>query len=182
MRKRCIAVLSLVGFVGIVACGGPGQIRRDPYYASPGVPPRSASAEARLLDEVDAEGQLAEADLVFVGVIDEVGRSPGVGSGIAVVTQRVAYRVERAAKGAAPADRVVVEHVLAGGATADPSSTHRLNPAVFREGRRVLVWARVEPVPGEAGATRLVCPWETPGPVDAAGHAATRLLASLPPR
>lgn len=170
-RRYGLAAFVLLAFAGCRT--GVNHVARDPYYKTPPVAPREASIEKMLVDGADVDAQFAESDLVFNGEVVEVGRPPRASSGVAVATQPVAFRVTKVLKGAATADRVVVHFVVAGGATADPAITNRLDAAIFREGARLLVWAmRVDEGTPRA---RWVHPWTTPGPVAAEGHAATRL-------
>ena len=125
------------------------------------------------VESADVAAQLADATLVFTAEVIEVGKSYGVGSGVVMVSQPVAYRVTKVLKGPAVPDRIVVHHVIAGGATQDPFVANRLNPAIWREGARLLVWAT------RADDGLLVAPWETPGPLKAEGHAATRVRTML---
>jgi len=165
----------LLPFLFLVACQTQGTaFRADAYYANPTVALRT---EADELEWVAAREQalaqkLAGAELVFVGRVVHVGRSPGVYSGTVMVWQEVLYQVEEVWKGRAPADRrLVVRHLLAEAPTIDPTAP-RLNPAIWREGARLVVAASF--AGGQAE--------EQIYPVAAGGPAAARLKALLGPR
>ncbi|MHC4958683.1 MAG: hypothetical protein ACYTGN_09925 [Planctomycetota bacterium] len=164
----------LLSLLFLVACrsSNPG-FSADAYYASPPVARRAAADELAWVEarETALATRLAGADLVFVGRVVHVGRSPGVYSGVIVAWQKVLYEVEEVWKGRPPADRLVIRHVLAEAPTIDPTAP-RLNPAIWREGARLVVAASWAAGEGE----------EHIYPVAAGGPAAARLRALLGPR
>ena len=163
---------SLLPLLLLAACRAPGaSFRADAYYASPPVPRRTAADELQWVAarETALATKLAGAELVFVGRVIHVGRSPGVYSGVVVAWQEVFYQVEEVWKGRAPGDRlVVVRHLLAEAPTIDPTAP-RLNPAIWREGARLVVAASFAGGKGE----------EQIYPVAAGGPAAARLKSLL---
>ncbi len=183
---RLLPVL-LFTLVAAAACRSREPIYGPPFpidaaYAAPDVAPIGADDELRA---VEADGNLATsfagADLVFVGRVVHVAPSPGVDSGVAVVRQAVLYEVDETWKGRAPDTRVVVRHIYVG--TARDPAEPRLNPAIWREGARLVVSANFAPAPGaelHPGGHGLLWLEDTHTPVSVDnGPATERLRATL---
>jgi len=120
----------------------------DRAYEKPSVAARDpAAALAALRARAEsARRVLVGSDLVFIGEVLEVGVSPGVGSGVAVVTQAVVYRVREMLRGPRGLERCVVHHILLGPPAGEPAGAKvRLDPALFRGGAALVVAARLSP-------------------------------------
>lgn len=159
LGAACLGVLGLASFAALAAslpgCGGSrGVIYGVPFpadarYASPRVAHSAAGDDPSARDPSNARitEALATSDLVFVGRVVHVGVSPGVWCGIAVTTQGVLYRVEKVLRGRAPADEVVVHHLLVG-PPATEATEPRLSEAIWHEGAQMVVAASFGPAPG----------------------------------
>jgi hypothetical protein len=120
----------------------------DRSYEKPVVAAREPAAALGALREREesARRSLGKADLVFTGEVQEVGVSPGVGSGVAVVTQAVVYRVREVLRGPRRLERCVIHHVLLGPPPGEPADAKpRLDPALFRAGATLVVAAVLSP-------------------------------------
>ena len=80
-------------------------------------------------------------DAAFRARIVEVGDSPGFGSGYLVARQSVKYTVLEVYYGTlvSKGDEVDVQHVIVGGGPAEDSKQPKLNPALMRPGREVIL-------------------------------------------
>ena len=171
MRTPLCLALALLALPAAAGCGttqAPLPFDRDPFYASPPGEPRSGAAALAALDARGEDGRkwLAGCHVVFRGRVLAVGRSPGFSSGVVVVTQPVLYEVLETLRGGPLEARVVVRHLLAGGAMEDPS-TLRLHPAIFREGAELVVAASWSRPPGSDEPPRLEDHYEPVGPLPA---------------
>lgn len=129
--------------LALAACAGSSPsprvgIERDPLYAVS--PHRETSAEelARFAAEGLADRDWPDGTVAFVGEVVEVGRSPGVWSGILAVFQRVHYRVVERLRGDLPESDVVVQHPIVGPPTTEKDDP-RLSSAIWCEGARLVV-------------------------------------------
>lgn len=97
---------------------------------------------------VSEEEQLAElsrkSDLVFIGLVAEVGAPPAYWSGRVPAYQRVTYTVEEVLKGA-PLQQVSVDHIVVmGSKTAEPGEEPGLSRRLFHKDAKLLVFVQTE--------------------------------------
>ncbi|MBI2933325.1 MAG: HEAT repeat domain-containing protein [Planctomycetes bacterium] len=86
------------------------------------------------------EKYLYRARLVFIGSITEVGRAPGVWSGICHAMQPVTYAVVRVLMGFADAPSAIVHYSIVGGQPIVDEQP-RLRPELFKEGTTGVIFA-----------------------------------------
>jgi hypothetical protein len=92
---------------------------------------------------------VAAAELVFVGEVVELGRSPAAWSGVGRAEQRVRYTVQDVLKGSFAEPAIDVQHaVLEGAPNADPAQPG-LDRNFFAVGARLIVFARNELDPSD---------------------------------
>ncbi len=143
-----------IGLVSVNACSC-----SKPARESDGTVTRSATGEPsdagtlrpndvdKLADEMGR--QLPEAELVFVGEIVAISKSPEIWSGLAATYQEVTYRVTAVllGTGASVGDRVVVRHLLVDGSPTADRAAVQLLPSLFHTGSSLVVLVRLGHVP-----------------------------------
>lgn len=103
-----------------------------------------------------------DADMVIIGKVIEVGKSPGFWSGIVPAVQTVTYSVVGVLRGECKEDKITVEHILVcGSATSDPEKPE-LSPKVFRKDAYLIVF--IMKVGGNYACVNEDCGvWTAPG-------------------
>lgn len=145
---------------------GRAEFPADPQYAVAGIQPADAVAEtARLKTHLERGARRELLDLVFVGKIRAVGKSPGISSGVLHSTQPVLYEVQQVLtsgpaflKAASPETPplVVVHHTVLGPPPGSADKTPRIDPALFHVGARLVLGARLGPAAGMHGQPALM--------------------------
>jgi alpha-L-fucosidase len=186
----------LLASLGVAACAARPdtvQFEADAAYRAPAGPPRDEAEALRAIDagaasrweKTPLDGQIADADVVFVGTVLEVGSSPcRLVSGFGGPShQRVLYRVDETWKGRVPAGPVTIAHPLWDDSPTARMNPIRLNPAIWRKGATLIVWAKLawDPSCREVGHFSFAAPWDLPGPLPATAAMRTRVRAALAP-
>ena len=131
--------------VGVLLAGGALVLLLLANHLSAGEDPQEGAKPSTL---TDAERKyLVESDLVVLARIIKIGPSPGIWSGVLISRQPVVYKVERVLRGFCSLDKLAVHHVLVSKSpTADQDAEKpRLNPTLFKRGRRCIVAMHFEP-------------------------------------
>ncbi len=130
--------------VGVLLAGGALVLLLLANHLSAGEDPQEGAKPSTL---TDAERKyLVESDLVVLARIIKTGPSPRSWSGVLISRQPVVYKVERVLRGLCSLDQLAVHHILvAKSPTADDLEKPRLNPTLFKRGRRCIVAMRFEP-------------------------------------
>ncbi len=132
---------------GVLLAGGALVLLLLANHLSAGEAPKEGAKRSTL---TNAERKyLVESDLVVLARIIKTGPSPRIWSGIAVSRQPVVYKVERVLRGLCSLDQLAVHHVLVSKSpTADQDAEKpRLNPTLFKRGRRCIVAMRFKSAP-----------------------------------
>ena len=130
---------------GVLLAGGALVLLLFANHLSAGEDPKEGAKPSTL---TDAERKyLVESDLVVLARIIKTGPSPRSWSGVLISRQPVVYKVERVLRGLCSLDQLAVHHVLV---SKSPTADHdaekpRLNPTLFKRGRRYIVAMRFNP-------------------------------------
>ncbi|HSP06176.1 MAG TPA: hypothetical protein VLR94_03320 [Acidobacteriota bacterium] len=95
-----------------------------------------------LTEEQNLEELAAQSDLIFVGVVLQLGRPPQNWSGHLTEYQTVQYRVERLLKGKHAAEGISVDHVVVSGSKTAAEKSPALSPSLFSVNAKLIVSAR----------------------------------------
>lgn len=101
-----------------------------------------ALKERALKEEERFAELISESNIIFIGVVQEIGAQPSFWSGRFPSYQTVKYRVEEVIKG----DRIseiTVSHVVVSGSKTARRDEPGLSPSLFQQGNRLIVIAVV---------------------------------------
>jgi hypothetical protein len=101
-------------------------------------------------DEIQMRQLANDSELIVVAEIVEVGRAPGIWSGLLLVAQNVRYEVKEVLKGKVldKCQITVAHYVVKNSLTADTTEP-RLSPKTFKTGNRLVLFLAADPGKGK---------------------------------